>query len=400
MDPRERTILILTSASHFMAHFAMLLFPAIAVPLSADLGITYSEAMALSFPGYAAFGLVALPAGFLTTHLSARVLLILGNGTIGLAALGAAIFGDHQSLPWWWFGVGIGAGMYHPVGMTLISNNIRARGRAIGIQGVFGNLGIAGGPLCGALLAYLVGWRWAFGLLSLLGLTTFLLIISLRFDESVVTPTSRHQDEVATGFMGRMRLFLVLALAMILSGFVYRAFHSLAPKHLGEILLSDVRSIASGKANLWGGIFVAGALLVGTVGQLVGGRLADRMPLVRGYILFHLLSLPFLFGVALLSGFTLPLAAAGFAFFSLGMQPFENSLVARFIPPRWRGVGYGLKFILSFGIGAVGVYYAGWMEADSGTANAVFWLWPSVVGIILLGVIILLLERRLGGNRC
>ncbi|MBR57621.1 MAG: hypothetical protein CMH54_06130 [Myxococcales bacterium] len=394
MDPRERTILILTSASHFMAHFAMLLFPAMAVPIGVDLNISYRDALALSGPGYAAFGLVALPIGFVTTRVSARTLLIIGNGTIGIAALGAALWGDQQNLSWWWLGVGIGAGVYHPVGMTLISNNIRARGRAIGIQGVFGNIGIAGAPLCGALVSYLAGWRWGFGVLGILGFLVFFLLISQRFDESVVAPTSRHQDEVTTGFMGRLKLFLVLALAMVLAGFVYRAFHSLAPKHLGETLLSDAKSIASGKANLWGGVFVGVALLVGTVGQLVGGRLADRIPLVRGYILFHLLSIPFLFGVALLDGFMVPVAAAGFAFFSLGMQPFENSLVARFIPPRWRGVGYGLKFILSFGIGAVGVYYAGWMEARSNAADAVFWLWPSILGILLFGIVILVMERR------
>jgi hypothetical protein len=48
-------------------------------------------------------------------------------------------------------------------------------------------------------------------------------------------------------------------------------------------------------------------------------------------------------------------AAALFAFFALGMQPIENSLFAQLTPDRWRSTAYGLKFTLTFGIGASAV---------------------------------------------
>ncbi len=57
----------------------------------------------------------------------------------------------------------------------------------------------------------------------------------------------------------------------------------------------------------------------------------------------------------LLLGLPLVRLGAAFVFFSIGMQPIENSLVARFTPDRWRATGYGLKFSVVFGIGALSV---------------------------------------------
>ena len=42
-------------------------------------------------------------------------------------------------------------------------------------------------------------------------------------------------------------------------------------------------------------------------------------------------------------------------FFLLGMQPLENTLVAGLTPVRMRSSAYGMKFILTFGVGAVSV---------------------------------------------
>ena len=45
------------------------------------------------------------------------------------------------------------------------------------------------------------------------------------------------------------------------------------------------------------------------------------------------------------------------------MQPAENSLVARFTPGRWRSTGYGIKFILFFGVGSLAVFIAAWIQS-------------------------------------
>ena len=88
------------------------------------------------------------------------------------------------------------------------------------------------------------------------------------------------------------------------------------------------------------------AYLFGIAGQYVGGVLADRHDLRRLYLAFHALSLPALLLMTALSGLPLVGGAALFVFFSLGMQPIENSLFAHYTPARWRATAYGLKFVL------------------------------------------------------
>ena len=131
------------------------------------------------------------------------------------------------------------------------------------------------------------------------------------------------------------------------------------------------------------------------MGQIVGGQLADKLPLARGYLLFHGLSLPFLVGLAFLSGYALPICAAGYGFFALGMQPFENSLVARLVPPRWRSIGYGVKFVLTFGVGALSVEYVGDLTHSGGSTGAGFaGLIPFICALLISIFVFIVIDRK------
>jgi predicted MFS family arabinose efflux permease len=119
---------------------------------------------------------------------------------------------------------------------------------------------------------------------------------------------------------------------------------------------------------------------LGILGQWAGGRLADRYDLRILYLCFQALALPFVLLMSVLAGLPLLVAAAGYVFFAIGMQPIENSLVARFTPDRWRCTGYGLKFSVVFGIGALSV--RGVQQfLERGTLSGVF---VAVGGIIAL----------------
>jgi len=113
---------------------------------------------------------------------------------------------------------------------------------------------------------------------------------------------------------------------------------------------------------------------------MTGGVLADRHDLRRMYLLFHAASLPLLFLLGYLTDLPLLVCALAYAFFAFGMQPIENSLVAVLTPPRLRSTGYGLKFILTFGVGASAVQLVGHWQQSGGLA-AVF---PRLALCILL----------------
>ncbi len=55
------------------------------------------------------------------------------------------------------------AAIYHPIGTTMLVEAAGDKpGRAIGVNGVFGNLGVALAPVVTAFLANEIGWRAAF----------------------------------------------------------------------------------------------------------------------------------------------------------------------------------------------------------------------------------------------
>ena len=58
---------------------------------------------------------------------------------------------------------GLFAAIYHPIGTAMLVNAAGDRpGRAIGINGVFGNIGVGLAPVVTAFLAGQAGWRAAF----------------------------------------------------------------------------------------------------------------------------------------------------------------------------------------------------------------------------------------------
>ena len=91
----------------------------------------------------------------------------------------------------------------------------------------------------------------------------------------------------------------------------------------------------------------------------------------------------------------LPLVALAlvYFFFLLGMQPIENTLVSRLTPPRWRHSAFGMKFILTFGVGALAVKGVQAIESSLGLT----WVFPalgcvSIVLVMTIGVLILRLR--------
>ncbi len=59
--------------------------------------------------------------------------------------------------------MGCFAAVYHPIGTAVLVEAAGEKvGRAMGINGVFGNFGVATAPIVTAFVAATLGWRWAF----------------------------------------------------------------------------------------------------------------------------------------------------------------------------------------------------------------------------------------------
>lgn len=368
----EINVLVFTGVAHSATHFAELLYPTLAVVIAAETGIALERVLAWSFPGYLLFGMGALPGGYLADRFGCRRLILTGVAAMAVATMLAGFAPTGAPLAACLGLLGLSASVYHPAGMGLISRTVIARGRALGINGIFGNLGIALTPVLTATLATTIGWRGA--LIASGGLLSIAAVWFLRLPIEEPPRDRSHVPEVdarhPTGL--RWAPFAVLCVTAMLGGISYRGNTLAQPAYFAE----EVTIVGYGAATSL-------AMLLGIVGQYWGGVVADRHDLRWSYLLFHLASIPPL--LLMIAATNLPLVgiAGVFTFFSLGMQPIENSLFAVFTPDRWRSTGYGAKFVCTFGVGSVAVWLVTWVKATYGLPQ-VFGALAAVVGVLVV----------------
>jgi len=387
MQSRERSILAVTCFGHFMSHFNMLMFPPLVLPLAARLGLDLGQTLELSFWMYLLFGISALPWGLLTDRVGAKPMMMLYFLGAGLCALGASLTVDSPGLlSLFLAGIGLFAGIYHPAGLGLVARGVKRLSLGMAYNGIFGNLGLAAAPIITGFINWLWGPAAAYLLLGLLNLGGLALMTFSKVEEP-----PRAQGEADRSTAGLVGPFLILLVAMMLGGLAYRGATVTIPPYL-ELktpeLLAWFRSFLPGSlsGNLMATGIMSAVFLVGALGQYLGGRVGDRFDPRWGYFAFHAISLPAVFAMAHLSDLPLVVATAVYLFFLLGMQPMENTLVARLSPPAFRHTAYGTKFVLTFGVGSLSVKLAGWLQQGWGFGS-VF----TVLGFVTLALVLTIL---------
>ena len=399
LDANQKRILVFTSAAHFLTHFFVLAFPALVMPISRDLSLEPAQVIPLSFPMYLCYGVLAIPWGYLSDRFGPRWMMGAGMLIAGAGFAAAGLSESARQLSIALAAIGVGCSAYHPSGLALLSKGMQERGRALGINGLWGNCGIAAAPLAAGTLTYALGWKSALLAFGFVGIALGLLCFAVSFsvgaeDLQKGTVVARRQA---------VRYFLILCGAMVFSGLMYRGYTIILPTFF-EAKLSGFSLFAPDAANAaWlssdAGTFAAtviacGVYLVGMAGQLLGGRVADRRELRWAYLTFFASALPFLLLMRIVEGLPLILMAGGFVLFSLGMQPIENSLVALLTPPQWRSVSYGIKFTLVFGAGSLAVYLVAFVDGRFGLDAVILLLTALLAGVIAMIIILLLASRR------
>ena len=157
----RRTILFVNWA-HALDHFVLLIFPTAVIAVAADLHRGYGELISLSTGAFVAFGLFALPVGWLADRYGRHALLAVYFFGYGASCLLVAASGSLATLAASLFLLGIFSAIYHPIGSAMIVANAVQLGRALGINGIWGNMGSAlAAGISGALAGHF-GWRAAF----------------------------------------------------------------------------------------------------------------------------------------------------------------------------------------------------------------------------------------------
>src|SRR5450432_2801240 len=152
------------NAAHFIDHYAMLIFAAAVIVMGPALGMAYSELLPYATPGFVAFGAGSLLTGWLGDRWSRRHMMVIFFAGIGASMVAVGLVQTPLQLGAALLAVGLFASIYHPVGTAMLIAHADKLGRQVGINGLWGNLGVASSAVVTGVIAQYLGWRWAFAL--------------------------------------------------------------------------------------------------------------------------------------------------------------------------------------------------------------------------------------------
>ena len=378
---RRRSIRFLNWA-HFLDHYVILIFPTVVIGLEAVYGRSYGDLLTLSTAAFTAFGLFALPAGWLADHWSRRnmmAIFFIGTG-ISAAAVGAAP--NFTLLAVALFGVGVFGAIYHPVGTPMVVEQAINRGHTMSRNGICGNVGVSVAAAITAAITAWIGWRWAFFIPAVIFVVTGIFYLAMTpNDHGGSRSAAPHAQDVTLDrrmILTVVALFLLLALS---SGLVFNAMVVTVPK------IIDTR-LGDGIPLALVGFFATAVFLCGAVAQLSVGRLVDRFAphlLLAGVAITQLIGviwLNYATGWPLLAALAVSIAAM------YGQVTLNDIVLARYTPPGWRGRVFAIRFFLNFTSAGPAVWGIGKLY-DHGGFALVLWIMAVVAAIFTINSLVI-----------
>jgi len=248
---------------------------------------------------------------------------------------------------------------YHPAANTLISLGIKEKGHAFGLHGIAGSIGVAVVPVLSAWIGTFLGWRAPHVFFGLIGIGAGIFSLTLpryptRHDPSSQKNGSEIDGKKKVSYLS-LTFFFLSATALGLS---YKGIMTFLPTYMGQnvhvgFLKMNVVAI--------GGAFATIALLSGAVGQYVAGRLTDKYQVEKIYLAAVIMGTVFVFIMSMSKGLLLVLSSICYAFFYFAVQPAQNFIVSKYLPQHRQGLGYGILFILTFGVGSTAAAVSGYL---------------------------------------
>ncbi len=354
----NRTILFVNWA-HALDHFVLLIFPTAVIAIAAELKRDYGDLIWLTTGAFVAFGLFALPIGWLADRFGRRALLTAYFFGYGAACLLVAVSASFAMLAFALFLLGVFSAIYHPIGSAMIVANAKRLGRALGVNGVWGNLGAALASGVTAALAAGFGWRAAFLVPGAVLIATGIAFLLLVKDGRATGKkgTASHALNV-----DRKRVIILLTLfmtAILAGGLTFNIVTIAMPKVIDERLGLPIPLTVTGWLTTT--IFFCGALT-----QIIVGRLVDRFELPSIFVGTAGVQFAGLAIAAATTGLPMALGLTIVTAAIYGQVVVNDAMVGRYVPDEFRNRLYSVRFFVGFTVGGMAVPIIGVLHRDGG----------------------------------
>lgn len=384
---------------HLYGHLLMLVFATVsALSLSKEWGMSYAQLIPYATPGFVALGVCAVPAGWLADKWSRKGMMVLFFMGIGLSSIFASFANTPFQIGLALFAIGVFAAIYHPVGISLVVQGRKSTGVPIAINGVFGNMGVAGAALVTGFMIDYTGWRSAFVWPGAVTVATgiayagFLYVIRDSETEKAAEDKDKKKTSVELSMDKRtiVRVFAIIFFSTAIGGLLFQSTTFALPKIFEERL---AEMAFSATVVGWYAFIV---FSFAAVGQLIVGYLLDRYAVRVVFSLVAALQAVFFGIMPGLTGVNALVIAMGFMLVVFGQIPINDVLISRVAQSEWRSRAYAFKYIVNFSISASSIPFIAWIHARWGFDSLFVVL---SVAAILIFVSVLMLPRALSGNR-
>lgn len=347
------------NAAHFVDHYSMLIFAAAIISLGPALRMSYAELLPFATPGFVAFGAGSLLTGWLGDRWSRRHMMVIFFLGIGSAMIAVGLVKTPLQLGAALLAIGIFASIYHPVGTAMIVSYADKLGREIGLNGVWGNLGVASSALATGVIAQYLGWRFAF---IIPGFAT--IVLGAAFAMTVVheerTGTRQAAAQARVRKQDMWRVILALAIVVVAISTTFNAVTVALPKLFAERLAGLTKS----PALL--GLIAACVYVFGALTQYSIGRLLDTHSLKTVALPLSFMLAPLLYLAATLSSFPLIVVSIGIVMGAFGQVTVNDAMIGKYTTEEWRSRAYAVRYFVGFTAAGASVGLVAWLYQQGG----------------------------------
>ena len=330
---------------HFLDHFMMLIFAKAAFDAGRHFGLSYDEIIIYGTLGLFLFGAAAPLAGWLADKYSRSLIIIIYPFGVSLGAFLCFLSSSPIMLGFSIGVIGFFAAIFHPVGIAMLIRDSNKVGIRLGVNGVWGNMGVAAAPVLTGFIILNSNWQLSFLVPSLICLIFG--IAQLRGFKEIDIKEENTKQKISNGLVEGWKIVLLsLTMTTLAGGFIFGSLTFLIPR-IFEVNLSGI-SVDIAITGLLAGIVYA----IASLSQVGVGYLIDRYSpkIILGlvgigqFFLIYLSSLYIdyaLFFVMLMA-----------MFFVFGQVPITDAILVRYVDDQWRARILSVKFLINLCAGA------------------------------------------------
>ncbi len=359
----------------------------IVLSIEKEWNFTYDELISLWTLGALLIGLGAIPAGWLSDKWSRSSMMAIMFIGMGISSILCGISNDRSLLFVGLSLLGLSCAIYHPVGIAWVVNSSKKKGKALGINGIFGGVGIGSGAFVAGLLIKYFNWNFAFILPGIFSILIGLILFICIFNKVISFENTKTNDLEEKNSSNKL---IIIACIMLFSMFGLGLTFQIMQTSIPKVFDIRIQNISTFEIGTTIGIIytIAGFM------TLIGGILADRFSLKKIYVIGIAAQIPCFYLMAFLTNFNLVLVSLIAAMFNSSILPTENILLAKFTPEKHHGLIYGIKFIVAFGSAPIAVFLISRIYEQTKEFAELFYISSVLMILVTISVLFLPVKKN------